>query len=405
MEFFKTIGIVLLAIIVLINLFIVLSGRFYLYKGIANTYLKGKSGPDIYDLEVFPYSTIEKAEKSFKWDESSQYNQYSFSSEEQKVIDKTKTTAFLVFQNDSLLFERYYEKHAVGTISNSFSAAKTIVGLLIGIALDEGKIKSLDELVLNYIPEFETDDKKEITIRHLLHMASGLNWGESGINPVSENAESYYGTDLYGLSTRQKGIKPPGEKFNYQSGNSQLLAFILKKATGKNISAYAEEKLWKRIGTAYNAHWSLDKKGGDEKAFCCLYATAQDFGRIGRLILNYGEWNGEQIISKEYMKSMMIEGAPMTEDDIVNTCYASHIWKYNDDEDNIFYCRGILGQYIAVIPSKNLVFIRLGHERIDGLTHAEFIRKKARGEQVFEKNIDQPIDFLAYVKMVKNMLK
>lgn len=405
MEFFKTIGVVLLAIIILVNLFIVLSGRFYLYKGIANTYLKGKSGPDIYDLEVFPYSTIRKAEKPFKWSQCSQYNQYVFSSKEQKVLDKTKTTAFLVFQNDSLLFEKYYENHAVGTISNSFSAAKTIVGLLIGIALDEGKIKSLNELVLNYIPEFETDDKKEITIRHLLHMASGLNWGESGINPVSENAESYYGKDLYGLSTRQKGIKPPGKQFNYQSGNSQLLAFILKKATGKNISAYAEEKLWKKIGTAYDAHWSLDKKDGDEKAFCCLYATAQDFGRIGRLILNYGEWNGEQIISKEYMKSMVNEGAPMTDDNIVNTCYASHIWRYNDDGDDIYYCRGILGQYIAAIPSKNLVFVRLGHERIDGITHEEFTRKKAKGEEVFEKSIDQPIDFLAYVKMVKNMLK
>ncbi len=400
---FKVFGVFLLAIIIIVNLFIVLSGRFYLYKGIANTYLIGKTGPDIYDLDVFPYSTIQKADSAFTWQKNDQYNQYNLSSAEENLNQKTKTTAFLVFKGDSLLFEKYYEKHAISTVSNMFSAAKTVVGLLIGVALDEGKIKSLDESVGNYIPSFKSDDKKYITIRHLLQMASGLDWQESGKNPLSENAESYYGTDLYGLVSRQKGVDKPGKYFNYQSGNSQLLGFVVEKATGMNLSKYAETKLWRKIGTQSDAFWSLDKENGDEKSFCCLYATAQDFGRLGRLILQEGEWNGQQVVSKKYMQEMFNSRAPQTDDFIENTCYGMHIWTYFDGEDQVYYCRGILGQYIAVIPNKNVIFVRLGHKRIDSMKYDEYKRRKAKGEKVNQKEIDHPKDFLKQLKTAKRI--
>lgn len=399
----KIFGIFLISIIILVNLFIVLSGRFYIYKGLANTYLIGKTGPDIYDLKIFPYSTIRKADKAFTWQLNHDYNKYSFSPEEVKLNTDTKTTAFLVFKDDTLLFEKYFEQHTPETVSNSFSAAKTVIGLLIGIALDEGKIKSLDEPVGNYVKSFQSDDKKEITIHHLLQMASGLDWEESSKSPLSENAESYYGSDLQGMVDRQKAISKPGKKFLYQSGNSQTLGFVLIAATGKTISQYAEEKLWRKIGTQADAHWNLDKKGGVEKSFCCLYATARDFARIGRLILNEGNWNGEQVVSQAYIRQMSSNRALLTADGIKNRCYANHIWMYNDGEDQIYYCRGISGQYIAVIPAKKLVFVRLGHARIDGMDFAEYNRRKANGEPVSEKEIDQPKDFLQHIKTAKRI--
>ncbi len=400
---FKVFGVSLLAIVIIVNLFIILSGRFYLYKGIAKTYLIGKSGPDIYDLEVFPYSTIKKSGETFKWVVDHNYNVYNFTPEEEKLNQKTKTTAFLVFKGDSLLFEKYYEKHAIGTVSNVFSIAKTVVGMLIGVAIDEGKIKSLDEKVAKYIPSFESDDKKDITIRHLMQMASGLDWEESGKNPLSENAESYYGNDLYGLVSRQKGVMPPGKEFKYQSGNSQLLGFIIEKAAGTDLSKYAEQKLWTKIGTQSDAFWSLDRENGDEKAFCCLYATAQDFGRLGRLIMNKGKWNGEQIVSEKFMVEMFTNRAPITDDGIKNTCYALHIWTYHDGEDQIYYCRGLLGQYIAVIPSKNLIFIRLSHNSIPSMDIEEFNKRKERGEKVVSKDIDHSKEFFQYVETAKKI--
>lgn len=393
----------LLALLVLVNLFILLSGRFYLYKGIANTYLIGKTGPDIYDLDVFPYSTIEKSQKLFKWTKSDRYNAYRFTSEEQKLLAATKTTAFLVFKQDQLISETYWEKHQGGTVSNSFSAAKTVVALLVGAALDEGKIKSLDEPVANYIRAFRSDDKKDITIRHLLQMASGLDWVESGKNPLSTNAESYYGTDLYGLVCRQKGIEVPGKKFRYLSGNSQLLSFVVEKATGIKIAQYAQEKLWLKIGTESKAFWSLDKENGSVKAFCCLYASARDFGRLGRLIANQGEWDGKQVISKNYVQEMFTGGVSSTKDGIPNTCYGLHLWKYNDGEDQIYYCRGILGQYVVVIPSKKMVFIRLGHLRIPSMTFEEFIAAEKKGESVRMEDIDHPKDFIQFLKIAKKI--
>src|SRR5690606_4883547 len=123
----------------------------------------------------------------------------------------------------------------------------------------------------------------------------GLDWQESGKNPLSENAESYYGSDLYHLSTHQKRITEPNRIFLYQSGNSQLLGFVVEKATGKSLSEYMHEKIWSQIGTDHDAYWSLDKENGDEKSFCCFYATSRDFARLGRLISNSGNWDGKQL--------------------------------------------------------------------------------------------------------------
>lgn len=402
-KFTKGFFVFLLAIILLVNLFILLSGRTYLYKGIANTYLIGKTGPDIYDLDVFPYATLKKSNNAFKWRINDHFNKYELTPDELKMHEMTMSTAFLVFKNNELLFEKYWEKHQEGTVSNSFSSAKTVVALLVGIAIEEGKIKSLDESVGNYIPAFQADDKKDITIRHLLQMASGLDWVESGKNPLSTNAESYYGSDLYGLVSRQKGIDPPGKVFNYQSGNSQLLSFVVEKATGQKIWHYAQAKLWLKIGTQSDAFWSLDHENGAAKAFCCLYATARDFGRLGKLILNKGKWEGEQVVPKKFMEEMYSSKAPKTKDGITNNCYGMHIWIYNDGEDDVYYCRGILGQYIAVIPAKNLVFVRLGHKRIPYLTYEEYLSEKKKGKNVQQKNIDQPKDFIELVKTAKKI--
>jgi CubicO group peptidase (beta-lactamase class C family) len=209
-------------------------------------------------LDIFPKTTISKASQKSTLINSSEYNTYKFSGKDSQLMKELETKAFLVLRGDTVLYESYYGDHTKETVSNSFSAAKTVVALLIGIALEEGKIKSLDEPVRNYIPAFKTGGKEKITIRHLLMMSSGLDWEESASNPLSENAESYYGWNLRDLVTNQNAIEPPGKKFNYQSGNSQLLGYIVEKATGKSVSEYTQEKIWKVIGTGHDAYWSMD---------------------------------------------------------------------------------------------------------------------------------------------------
>ena len=393
----------ILAIFILANIFIILSGRFYIYKGIRHTYLAGQSGPSIYELDIFAHTTLAKADSTIKWIPASNFNKNQPTALDLSFMNSLETRAFLVFKGDSIVYEKYFDKHAINTVSNSFSAAKTVVALLVGIAVDEGKIKSLDEPVFNYIPEFSNNGKEKITIRHLLMMSSGLDWEESASNPLSDNAESYYGSNLYGLVTRQKAITPPGKAFNYQSGNSQLLGFIVEKATGKSVSEYTQEKIWNRIGTEHEAYWSLDKENGDEKSFCCLYATARDFGRLGKLILQEGRYGKQQVIPLWYMKELCKIPNLTTEENVPNKRYGLHIWTYQGEKNPIYYCRGIKGQYIISIPTENLVIVRLGLKRNDNFVIPEEQKKNKDYYKRNEAKIGHPTDFFKFLRLGRKL--
>jgi len=403
---FRFIGFLLLAVFITANLFILISGRFYLYKGISYTYLSGKTSPTIYDLNVFENATIKKSKHSQKWKITKKYNSVAISKQNIDLLEKLGTKAVLIFKKDELVFEKYWDGHKKETVSNSFSAAKTVVSLLIGAAYDEGKIKNLDEKVGKYLPDFTVHGKEKITIRHLLMMSSGLDWEESGKNPLSENAESYYGTDLRGLINRQHAIEKPGVRFEYQSGDSQILGYVVEKATGKDLSAYAQEKLWNKIGAENNAFWSLDKLGGDEKSFCCMYATARDYGRLGKLISQRGKWDNQVVISQKYMDEMLSNPKMSTKEGVPNLRYGLHIWTYlGDPKSPVYYCRGILGQYIISIPDRNLVIVRLGSKRGENY---EIPKKFEHNKSYIQKNIAKighPVDLFEIIAMGKKIDK
>jgi CubicO group peptidase (beta-lactamase class C family) len=233
---------------------------------------------------------------------------------------------------------------------------------LVGIALQEGKIKSLDEPVGDFLPEFKEGDKAKVTIRNLMTMTSGTNWQESYASPISMTTEAYYGSDLYKLATSVKVVKTPGSQWRYKSGDSQLLGLILEKASGKSLSEYASEKLWKPMGAVHPALWSTDKKAGNEKAYCCFNTNARDFSRLGTLYLHDGNWHGKQLIDTALVKLFT---TPLNikddEDSLVN--YYGYMWWVLPERTGVFYARGILGQYIIVIPKKKMVLVRLGEKR------------------------------------------
>ncbi len=396
----KLLGWFVLILLITVNLFIILSGRFYLYKGVYFTYLHGESSPTIYDLDKFYNAKVDAPKHgkpwAFKLDDTEK-----LSNEDLTYMDTWKTSSFLVIQNDTVRYERYWDSHVPSTVSNSFSAAKTVVSILIGIAQGEGYIKSIDDPVKKYLPQFTGKGKDKITIRHLLIMASGLNWTESGKNPLSNNAESYYGSDLLGLVLRQHAIRNPGELFYYQSGNSQLLGFILEEATGQDLAKYASEKLWKPIQAESDAFWSLDKKGGAEKAFCCLYSTTRDFAKIGKLLANHGKYESKQVIPADYFDEMMKNPVLETEEGVPNTRYGLHIWTYNSKGHPVYYCRGIKGQYIIAIPDEKLVLVRTGHKRAPDVE--KDILKVANTKENSEK-IGHPSDLFEYIRMARKVV-
>lgn len=335
------------------------SGYGYLYPAIIHNF------PDIDDYKVFSNSTIKKSTSPEPWPVSQNYNQVSLSDDFREYLEGLNTVALLVVKNDSLVHEEYWDSYSEQSLSNSFSIAKTYVSVLTGIALREGKIKSINQPVSDYIPEFKSDNRKHITIKHLLTMSSGLNWEESYWNPFSVTTRGYYGDDLEKTSLSLKSIESPGKRYEYRSGDTQILSLVLNKATGVSLSEYFEKKLWQPTGSEQDALWSIDKPEGIEKAYCCLNTNARDFARLGSLYLHMGNWKGNQLVDSAYVtESITPTGLSDPEFNKTVNFYGYSWWILPEYKGHkIFYARGILGQYVFVIPDKNLVIVRLGKNR------------------------------------------
>ena len=274
----------------------------------------------------------------------------------EKFLKNHKTVAFLIIKNDTIQYEKYFRGYEKQSIVPSFSMAKSVTSILIGCAIDDGLIKSVDEPITNYIPELTKNGFDKVTIKHVLQMTSGIKFNESYINPFGDAAGFYYGLNLRKKIKKMKMKSEPGKKFKYTSGNTQLLGLILERSLkGKTVTSYLQERLWTPLGMEYDASWSIDReKDGLEKTFCCLNARARDFAKIGRLYKNKGNWNGKQIVSQKWVE----ESTKLDTTDGSVDYYQYQWWLPTPNED--FMAKGILGQFIYVNPSKDLVIVRLG---------------------------------------------
>jgi CubicO group peptidase (beta-lactamase class C family) len=345
----------LVFILLSLHVAIWITGYTYVYKTLIYTY------PDIDDLDIFD-SRLINSESSQKWPQGSDYNSAKLDPATRKMLVDKESEAFLVIKNDSIRYEEFWDKHNENTVSNSFSVAKSIVGILIGIASDEGLL-NINDPVGKYLKQFSEGENAKLTIRHLLTMSSGLNWDESYTSLFSRTTEAYYGNNLEKIISELEVVEDPGKKFSYMSCNSLLLADILVKVSGQTLSDYAEKKLWQPIGAVHPAFWSLDKRGGVEKAYCCFYSTARDFARIGKLMLDSGTANGKRILSKAYIRESLSPNEIPDEHGHPVNYYGYQWWLLDHRDHKIFYARGILGQYILVIPDEKLILVRLGNQR------------------------------------------
>lgn len=308
------------------------------------------------------------------WNFATNFDTQDIPPRHQAYFEELGTVAFLVVQNGEVIFEQYWDDHSEESYVNSFSMAKTVISLLVGCAIDDGFIKSVEQPVSDFLPEWTSFEGKTLTIKDLLTMSGGVKWDESYNSLFSLTTDAYYGNDLWKLTKNEVLEEEPGVRFNYQSGVSQLLAFLLQKAVGKSVSEYASEKLWTPIGAEQDALWSLDRKDGMEKAYCCFNSNARDFARLGQLVLNKGAWGEQQVIDSSYINAMLTpatwlsftpkptpDGQPYPARPC--TFYGYQIWLAHHEDMTIPYFRGILGQYIFVIPEMNAVIVRLGHKR------------------------------------------
>ena len=272
------------------------------------------------------------------------------------LLEFNGTVAFIIIKDDTLIFERYYNGYSDSSLSLSFSMAKSFLSILIGCAIDDGYITSVEQSVTDFVPELEKNRFSKVKIKHLLQMTSGIDYFESD-NPFGLHVHYYYGSDLEKKLIKLKLKDEPGKKFVYKSGDNQLLGLILSRALKeKTITEYMQAKIWDEIGMEYDGLWSIDHEyDGIEKTFCCIAARARDFAKFGRLYLNHGNWNGKQIISRTWIeKSTRID---TTEGSAWNYQYQ---WWMVTRENSDYMAAGHLGQYVYVNPLKQLVVVRLG---------------------------------------------
>lgn len=354
------------AAIVLIAAIVFLCLPYYARQALIHLY------PKIDDKELFYRDTVHAPDQARLWPKSSEYNLHRLTASEEAYLDSMETVSFLLIRADSILVEDYRNGWNDTLTSNIYSCTKSIVGLLAGAAHDDGSIVSLDDPVSKYIPSYRKGRQADVTVKDLLTMSAGMAWDEAYSSLFSLTTHGYYGNDLYDLVTGLEVSEQPGVQYDYRSGETQLLAFVIEAATGKTLSKYAEEKLWKPLGAEHDAYWLLDKEGGDEKAFCCFHTTARDAARFGALMLDYGKWEDRQLISEDYMRQALSPASYLKdewgEDGLDYYGYQFWIQKYKGGQYRLM--RGMLGQYVVAIPQYDAIMVRLGKKRSD-----EYVRE------------------------------
>ncbi|MFJ1331357.1 serine hydrolase domain-containing protein [Capnocytophaga canimorsus] len=330
-------------------------GYGYIFKAMRIIYGSGHKTAFLSDYQRFDNRVIRKGSYTEPWALHTKYNQAQIPKSLEVLHQKYKTVAFLVIKNDSIWHEQYFEGYTQKSLSNSFSMAKTYVSALLGKAITDGYIKDLQQPIGDFFPEFSKGLAAKLTVGDLASMASGLDWNEDYYNPFSITTKAYFDAPLQEIILNLKVTNPPGKKYEYKSGNTQLLAMVIEKAIGKTLSEYLSQSLWEPLGCEYDALWQLDDKEGTEKAYCCIASNARDFARLGKLYKDFGQWHGKQLLDSAYVAKSI---QPRFSD---SPQYGYGMWLLNYKNKSFFMMRGHLGQYVIVDPKNNVIIVRLGH--------------------------------------------
>jgi CubicO group peptidase (beta-lactamase class C family) len=287
-----------------------------------------------------------------------------------EFLRETDTLAFVVIHKDRLVRERYFGGSSRESLQTSFSVAKSFVSTLVGIAIDEGLIGSVDDRLTTYLPELAARDSRfrEIRLRDLLTMSSGIRYREGGFPSLGDDTYTYYGVDLRDVALKRVRIAgPPAVAWEYNNYHPLLLGLVLERTTGTSVSNFMATRLWQPLGAEADATWNLDsERSGFEKMESGLNATAVDYARFGRLLLHNGEWDGRRIVSKDWVR--MATGADRTTDPAYYRGYR-YFWWLDVERPGRFYAFGKYGQYIYVAPDADAVVVRFGRDwGVDNVT-------------------------------------
>ena len=357
--FIKRIILVLATVILGLALLAYATGHGFLLTALQRTYLQGHNTANINDHRAFRVHEIKTSAPALL-PNSPSYNLKTLPANFEASLKNFGTAAFLVVKDGEVIFEQYMNGYHDRSRTNSFSMAKTVTTLLLGIAIEEGYIESLDQPITDFLPEFKTDPLgTQATIGQLSLMNSGYEWVEHYYSAFSPTVELLYGPDVEDFLLQGHFSAEPGTFWEYSSASTQLLGIVLKRALHRKgrkltLAEYLSEKIWQPLHMNDDALWHTDDQGM-EFSYCCLNTNARNFARLGMLMLNNGGWNGQQLVPAEFIK-MMIQP-------VGTSYYGYSTWLGLEHKPAYYHFSGHLGQYIIVIPEQRMVIVRLGETR------------------------------------------
>jgi CubicO group peptidase (beta-lactamase class C family) len=262
-----------------------------------------------------------------------------------------RASGVLVIKNGRIVLERYGLGRGPKDRWTSFSVAKSVTSTLIGAAVKDGKIKSLDDRVTQYIPELKGSAYDDVTVRQLITMTSGVKWNESYTDPNSDVAK-------VGLSILEPGVNPvvsymrrlpreaaPGAKFVYKTGETDLAGILLSNAVGEPLAQYLSDKVWRPYGMEQDGLW-VEDVAGHERGGCCISMTLRDYGRVGQFMLDHGVADGHEVVPAGWTEDA-------TARHVADPPYGYFWWIVSGG----YEAEGIFGQTLSVFPEDHLVVV------------------------------------------------
>ena len=350
----------------IISLFLIFAGLnfssdiVYLSELVGTVYKMQRTNADITDYKYFENITLSKSTSPQPWPIHKDYNNLPETENLKKIHAELGTVAYLIIKNDSIWHEKYYQGYKKNSYSNSFSMAKSIVSATMGKAIQNGYFESIDDKVSSYVNGYSDGLAEKLTIGDLSSMASGLDWNESYTDVFGVTARSYISSELNELIKSRAIVEEPGKSFKYYSASTQLLSIVIEEATQNKISTLVQDWFLEPLGFENNSLWQIDgKKNNTVKAYCCFNSNARDFARFGKLYKDFGKWNGVQILDSSFVaKSIKPRFKKSPE-------YGYGFWLGKINENDFFAMRGILGQYVIVVPERNIIVVRLGKKNLE----------------------------------------
>ncbi|REE94925.1 serine hydrolase domain-containing protein [Thermomonospora umbrina] len=314
---------------------------------------------------------------------------YSYQGRSHRLRDflaRSSTLGYLVLRHDAIVDERYFSGHTAASRFNSWSVGKSITSAAVGAAIADGHIGSVDDPVTRYVPELRGTAYDGVRLRDVLHMASGHKYDETDYsNPTKGSTATtirmIFGTSLTTQAREAVRERPPGTRWNYDSMNTFVLGWVVAKATGRPLSAYVRDRIWRPAGMAASMLMGRDYAGNDI-GYCCYHTTVRDFARFGLLYLRNGRAGGRQVLPAQWVRDSTHSTEPYLQpghltpdkpDSPENAFGYGYQWWLGDrDRDRGDYTAvGILGQFVYVSPKDGVVIVKVSEDLNSAVHQAE----------------------------------